>query len=182
MRLPTVSRAAGRVLEIGIGTGLNLAYYDWSQVESLDGTEPDAFMLHHADAKLRRLPETVRAKVRLQEAPAEALPFPDASFDCAVSMLVLCTVTDPDRAMAEIRRVLKPDGRLLFTEHVRSAGLRANLQDIVRPAWSWLAAGCQINRPTEATLRDAGFEVDIEERFRLGPLLPAIRGVARPRP
>jgi ubiquinone/menaquinone biosynthesis C-methylase UbiE len=180
LRLPTVSQAAGQVLEIGFGTGLNLAYYDWSKVDSLEATEPDVYMLRRAEARLRRLPETVRSKVRLQEAPAEVLPFPDASFDCVVSMLVFCTVSDPQRAMAEVRRVLKPEGRLLLTEHVRAEGLRARLQTLVRPAWSWMAAGCQIDRPTETALRQAGFEVDIEQRFGLAVLLPAIRGVARP--
>jgi ubiquinone/menaquinone biosynthesis C-methylase UbiE len=99
-----------------------------------------------------------RAEVR--RAPAEALPFPDDSFDTAVSTLALCTVADPSRALAEVRRVLKPGGRLLFVEHVRHDDARqARRQDRMDPIWRRLGHGCRCNRPTEASIRAAGFEI-----------------------
>src|SRR5262245_51833295 len=84
LRPPVVSRAAGRVLEIGCGTGANLDYYDWQRIDSLDATEPDPHMLRRAVAKRDALPPYIRDRVTLQQAPAESLPFPDATFDSAV--------------------------------------------------------------------------------------------------
>ena len=110
--------------------------------------------------RLERKLQGYRIPTRVVRARAEQLPLEAASFDCAVATLVLCTVTDPARALAEIRRLLKPGGRLLFLEHVRSEdpGL-ARWQDRLRMPWSWIGCGCQCNRRTVANIHAAGFAV-----------------------
>jgi ubiquinone/menaquinone biosynthesis C-methylase UbiE len=171
--------AAGRVLEIGCGTGQNFDFYDWSRVESLIATEPDQFMLRRASERLSRSTGDVRSRVRLVQAPAECLPFEDASFDAVVCTLVRCTVEDSVRAASELLRVLKPGGEVRFVEHVAGQGMVAMVQNLIQPVWGWTSGGCHIDRDTEGTLREAGFDVHIEERFRHAPMLPAIRGMAR---
>ena len=168
--------ASGDVLEIGGGTGLNLPWYG-PAITSLTITEPQPPML-------RRLERTVRARgagqhgpdARVLRAPAEDLPFDDDSFDVAVSTLVLCGVDDQPRALRELRRVLRPGGRLLFIEHVRSADPgTARLQD--RMNWlNRLVVCCDCNRPTLDTIRNAGFIVARVEDTTL-PKAPAF---ARP--
>jgi len=124
------------VVEIGAGTGANLAAYPLGAISELVLVEPESPMA----ARLRtRLQSVGAAQARVVGAPAESLPLPDASADFAVSTLVLCTVSDPARALAELRRVLKPGGRLLFIEHVRSQDARvARWQDRFQPAWDGL--------------------------------------------
>jgi ubiquinone/menaquinone biosynthesis C-methylase UbiE len=146
--------ARGRVLEIGAGTGANLAFY------------PDAVTLTLAEPErpmAKRLERRVASQARpasIVEAPAERLPFPDASFDTVVVTLVLCTVTDPARALAEIRRVLAPGGRLLFLEHVRSDDARiARWQDRLNGVNRIIAHGCNCNRATLDAIRAAGFTI-----------------------
>ena len=179
IRRTVVGGAAGRVLEIGAGTGANLPYYDWSKVESLQITEPDPFMLEHLRRKLEALPADVRARVDVREILAEQLPFADASFDDVVVTLALCTVYDPARSLAELHRVLKPGGRLRLIEHVRAQGFWAKLQRWVQPVYGWLAGDCRLDRDTEQSLRDSGFEVQITERLSLGgPLWPAFVALA----
>jgi ubiquinone/menaquinone biosynthesis C-methylase UbiE len=99
------------------------------------------------------------------QARAEALPFRDAAFDTVVSGLVLCSVADPSRALAEVRRVLRPDGTLRVLEHVRSTvAWRARLQDALQPAWTWVAGGCHPNRDTERSVEASGFTIEAEGR------------------
>ena len=149
--------ARGRVLEIGAGTGLNLEHYR-DGVEELVLAEPDAGMAARIDTSSARVPATVVT------APAEELPFEDASFDAVVSTLVLCTVEDPERALAEIRRVLRPDGRLLFLEHVRSESARlASWQERLAGPWAVWAQGCRCDRPTLDRISER-FEVERLER------------------
>jgi ubiquinone/menaquinone biosynthesis C-methylase UbiE len=154
VRHALIGEATGRVLEIGAGTGANLPHYDGS-VESLALTEPESPML-------RRLQRAAREHVpaaQLLRAPAEDLPFEDDSFDTVVSTLVLCGVDDQPRALREARRVLRPGGRLLFLEHVRSDDPAfARFQDRI----NWLnrfVVGCDCNRPTLATIERSGFTV-----------------------
>jgi len=145
-RAALLAEVDGHVLEIGAGTGLNLAHYPASAQLTL--TEPVAPMR-------RRLQKRVRAAGRPAEvldAPAEALPFSDGAFDVVVSTLVLCTVDDPHRALSEIHRVLRPGGRLVFIEHVRAAGPRAWWQDRLARPWAAFAGGCRCNRPTTAMI------------------------------
>lgn len=154
-RAELLADATGAVLEVGAGTGLNLAHYPTS-VRSLALAEPDRAMLR----RLEHSATCTSKPVTVLRAPAEDLPCDDDTFDTVVSTLVLCSVDDQPRAMREIRRVLKPGGRLLFLEHVRSddPGL-ARRQDRVN--WfNRLTTGCDCNRPTLRTLEQAGFVVD----------------------
>ena len=138
-RRALLSGVSGRVLEVGAGTGLNLPFYAAGADVVL--TEPDAAMR----ARLRR------RGVEVVDAPAEALPFADASFDVVVSTLVLCTCADPIAAIGELRRVLRPGGRLVFIEHVRADDSRR--QDRWAGVWRVFAQGCRCNQPTLALLR-----------------------------
>ena len=172
--------ANGRVLEIGVGTGLSFVHYP--EVYELVGVDPSEPMLRRA----RRRAENIGRDVTLVEAPAEALPFEDDSFDTVVSLTVLCTVEDPARTLGEIRRVLRPGGRLLFLEHVRSSDpKRARAQDRFHRPWGWISGGCHPNRRTLNEIETAGFEVtDLEEsEIEHVPSLvrPHITGTAVPR-
>jgi ubiquinone/menaquinone biosynthesis C-methylase UbiE len=158
VRQGLLADANGRVLEIGAGTGVNFPHYGES-VESLVVTDPEPPML-------RRLRESAREqapRAEVVEAPAEDLPFEDASFDTVVSTLVLCGV-DQERSLREIRRVLRPGGRLLFIEHVRSDDPAvARLQDRIN--WfNRFLVGCECNRQTLSAIEAAGFTVARVER------------------
>src|SRR6201997_504331 len=146
--------ASGDVIEIGGGTGLNLSCYG-SAVTSLPITEPQPPMLR----RLERAAREHRPDAKILRAPAEDLPFDDHSFDVAVSTLVLCGVDDQPRALRELRRVLRPGGRLLLIEHLRSEDpALARLQD--RMNWlNRLVVCCDCNRPTLDSLRQAGFTI-----------------------
>jgi ubiquinone/menaquinone biosynthesis C-methylase UbiE len=176
-RSALLARAGGRVLEVGAGTGLNLEHYP-PGVE-LVLSEPEAPMLDRlrARAALHDPPPAVVA------APAERLPFGDASFDTVVTTLVLCTVDDLDGALRELRRVLAPGGRLLFLEHVRAADARtARLQDLLEPLWRRAACGCHPNRATLAAIAAAPLELEEVEHGSVplapGFLRPLIAGAA----
>lgn len=148
LRRGLLAEARGAVLEIGAGTGLNLPHYP-ADLDSLVLAEPGERIGSHID--LGRGPTGVPA--RLERAPAEELPFGDASFDTVVSTLVLCTVSDPGRAVAEVARVLRPGGRLLFLEHVRAEpGWRQTMQRRSVGPWAAFADGCQCDRETLATI------------------------------
>jgi ubiquinone/menaquinone biosynthesis C-methylase UbiE len=178
-RARLLKAARGNVLEIGAGTGANLPFYG-SAVESLTLAEPEPPMA-------RRLASHVRREVRpadLITAPAEQLPLPDSRFDTVVSTLVLCTVHDPVRALGEVWRVLKPGGTLLFIEHVRAENSRvARWQDRLNGINRIIAHGCNCNRSTLSTIRDAGFTIDRVEHgeLRKAPpfLRPLVIGAAR---
>jgi ubiquinone/menaquinone biosynthesis C-methylase UbiE len=168
--------ARGAVLEIGGGTGANLVHY--RSVDRVTIAEPDPFMRKRIGPKL----ENARVPVEVSEAGAEALPFPDGSFDTVVSTFVLCTVPDQEAALDEVRRVLRPGGRLLFIEHVRAAGSMARWQDRLEPLWRRLLGGCHPNRDTVAAIEDAGFEIETFESFYppdpLSSLTPHVQGSA----
>jgi ubiquinone/menaquinone biosynthesis C-methylase UbiE len=166
-----IPQAGGDVLEIGGGTGANLDLYG-TEVGTLTLTEPEAPMARRLE---RRLGEhTPRPK--LLEAPAEELPFDDDSFDAAVSTLVLCTVSDQERALGELRRVLRPGGRLLFIEHVRSDQPRlARWQDRLNGLQRRIGHGCNCNRATLDAIGAAGFSVDQLERDELRKAPPIVR-------
>ena len=174
--------AAGDVLEIRGGTGANLRFYG-ERVRTLTITEPETPMARRLQ---KRIAER-RPDAKFLRAPAEDLPFNDDSFDVAVSTLVLCTVDDQPRALRELRRVLRPNGRLLFIEHVRSddAGL-ARWQDRMMPINVRIGHGCHCNRPTLDGIRGAGFDVTELEHDTLKHAPPFIRplvvGVAETAP
>jgi SAM-dependent methyltransferase len=167
-RRTLVSSARGRVLEIGAGTGLNIAHYGDGVAELLL-TEPDAAMRTRLASRLRRHERAAR----IVNAPAERLPLANASVDTVVSTLVLCTVDDPARTLREIARVLRPDGQLLFIEHVRAhSRVLAALQDRLFEPWRRFACGCCCNRATVDLMRECGFEVTADEAVWRG--MPAI--------
>ena len=151
--------ARGRVVEIGAGTGLNIAHYP-DGIAELVLTEPEPAMRRRLARRLQR-----HARVaRIVDAPAERLPLADASVDTVVSTLVLCTVNDPERALREIARVLRPDGQLLFIEHVRaSSRFLAACQDNLLQPWRRFAGGCRCNRPTVELMRACGFAVAADD-------------------
>jgi SAM-dependent methyltransferase len=174
LRRALLADARGRVVEIGAGTGVNLDHYG-SGIEDLTLVEPDP----HMGAKLRgRLEErSGAAPARLVTAPAEALPFGDDTFDTAVATLVLCTVPDPVASITELARVLRPDGRLLFIEHVRSDDPgTARWQDRLEKPWRFMADGCHCNRDTEADLRSSSFSVQALDHG----VLPKSPSIVRP--
>jgi ubiquinone/menaquinone biosynthesis C-methylase UbiE len=154
MRERLLAGVSGDVVEIGGGTGLNLTCYG-PEVQSLTITEPEPPMLR----RLQRRAEELYPSATVLRAPAEDLPFEDDSFDTAVSTLVLCGVDDQPRALRELRRVLRPGGRLLLLEHLRSEDpALARLQD--RMNWlNRIVVRCDCNRPTLDSVRQAGFTV-----------------------
>jgi ubiquinone/menaquinone biosynthesis C-methylase UbiE len=168
----------GRVLEIGVGTGLSFPHYP-ADVEELVGVDPSEPMLRRARKRALELGR----EVTLIEAPAEALPFPDDSFDTVVTLAALCSVEHPARAVAEIRRVLRPDGRFVFLEHVRADDPKlARWQDRLERPWGWIAGGCHPNRRTLDEIESAGFELLELERKDLPDIprlvRPNVMGVA----
>lgn len=171
--------ARGRVVEIGAGTGLNIAHYP-DGIAELTLYEPEPGMRRRL---ARRLQLHGRA-ARLVDAPAERLPLDDASVDTVVSTLVLCTVDDPERALREIARVLREDGQLLFIEHVRaSSRFLAACQDFLLRPWQGFAGGCRCNRPTAELMRRCGFTVAADDAGWRGmpPIVrPLIVGRATP--
>lgn len=175
MRVELLAGAGGRVIEIGAGTGVNLDHYPESVTE-LVMVEPDP----HMAKRLRAKAAAAGSSARVVEAPAERLPFEDAEFDAAVAMLVLCTVPDPVASVAELARVLKPGGHLLFVEHVRSrhSGL-ARWQDRLEQPWRFLADGCHCNRDTLATLAASRFELGAVEHDRTPKAPPIVRPLVR---
>ncbi|MDQ2896216.1 MAG: class I SAM-dependent methyltransferase [Actinomycetota bacterium] len=166
-----LARASGHVLEIGGGTGANIPFYG-ERVEEVMITEPEEPMARRLERKLREY--SLAAKV--VRAPAEELPFADASFDFAVSTLVLCTVSDPKRALGEIHRVLKANGQLLFLEHVRSddPGL-ARWQDRLHGVQVRVGHGCHCNRRTLDSINASGFSIAELERDRVRKAPPIVR-------
>lgn len=172
-----IEEAVGQVLEIGAGTGRNFRWYrNATQVAAL---EPDQGMRERAERAARSAP----VPVDVVEGDAMELPFPDSSFDTVVASLVLCTIPDPGRALAEARRVLRTGGTLRFYEHVRDERIaKARWQDRLERPWGWYARGCHPNRDTVDTIRAAGFRVVAVDafEFRKAPWLarPHVIGTA----
>jgi ubiquinone/menaquinone biosynthesis C-methylase UbiE len=169
--------AKGRVLDLGTGTGRNLPLVPPGA--GVVGVDPSLDNLRRAR---RRAPA-----VHLVAAHAEALPFRGGAFDTVLSGLVLCSVSEPAAALAEVRRALHPAGSLRLLEHVRAAGLRGSLQDFVQPAWTWFTGGCHPNRETERAVEAAGFSIEQATRRARGNLRrlearvpPGAPGAARP--
>jgi len=173
LRRELLAGLTGDVLEIGAGTGGNFTHY--APEARVIALEPDPHMLRRAQAKLAAMGAT---NIDVRRAPAETLPFPDNSFDAVVSTLVLCTVRDLPQSLSEIRRVLRPGGRLVFLEHVRGDGLLGGIHDVIQPVWGWCSAGCNVNRRTEDALRAAGFTPESLKHIKMSPWMPAIVGTA----
>jgi len=171
-RAKVVPRAAGRVLELGIGMGLNLALYDPGKVESVTGVDPAAELRAIAQAA----PRDPRLAVSVEDGTAEALPFEDRSFDCVVCTFTLCSVHDPAAALAEARRVLKPGGRFLYCEHGLAPDADvAKWQRRIEPVWKHIAGGCHLARPVTTAIEAAGFKVQRRDSMYL-PRTPRFAG------
>jgi ubiquinone/menaquinone biosynthesis C-methylase UbiE len=183
-RAELLGALTGEVAEVGAGTGINLPHYPPS-VTRLTLAEPDRAMRRHLSA--RRSTEPGRAQqVDIVDAPAETLPFADASLDAVVGTLVLCTVRDPSAVLAEVRRVLKPGGAYVFIEHgaAEEGSTRLWWQRRIEPVWSVLADGCHLTRRADVALEAAGLRIESSRRESMQKassiLRPTIRGVARP--
>jgi ubiquinone/menaquinone biosynthesis C-methylase UbiE len=161
-----IGSADGRVLEIGIGSGLNLPFYRASVREVL-GLEPSPQLIGMARSAAGR----ARTPVTFVGGSAEAIPLEDHSIDTLVTTWTLCTIPDASRALGEMRRVLRPDGRLLFVEHgmAPDAGVR-RWQDWLTPAWRCISGGCHLNRPIQTMIGSSGFRLDrLETGYMPGP-------------
>ncbi len=156
-RQKVVPRARGRVLEIGIGSGLNLPYYDPAKVDHVIGLDPAAEMLRYAKRRSAALPFTVE----YLPVKGEAIPLEANSVDTVLITYTLCTIPDPVAALEGMRRVLKPAGRLIFCEHGKApdAAVR-RWQDRLIPLWGWIGGGCNLNRDIPALIEAAGFAID----------------------
>ncbi len=165
-RRRVVPAAEGRVLEIGIGSGLNLPFYGVAMTE-LVGLDPSPRLLSMAADASRKATQ----RVTLLEGSAEAVPLDDASVDTVVTTWTLCTIPDVDRALREMRRVLKPGGRLLFVEHGRSpdGGVR-RWRERLNPIWRHVGGGCHLNRPIPQLLERTGFRIErMDTGYMQGP-------------
>lgn len=179
-RRRTIAGAEGRVLEIGFGSGLNVRFYG-SGVNEVIGLEPSAKLRSMAQASV----DTTDRKIKIIDGSADAISLDDRSVDTVVSTWTLCTIPDVNRALREVRRVLKPEGQLLFVEHGRSpdSGVQ-RWQDRLNPLWKPIAGGCHLNRPIADLITDAGFRLDkVDTGYGKGPkpMVFMYEGVARPR-
>ena len=175
MRRELLAEARGRTIDLGAGTGANLGLYP-EAVTELVLAEPDPHMAKRLRHKLAESGQ----EAEIVEAPAQSLPFEDASFDTAVFTLVLCTVPDPAASLAEAARVLRPGGKLLFVEHVRAEepGL-ARWQDRLEKPWRFLADGCHCNRDTVAAIEASPLTLEHVERGDLPKGLPIVKPLIR---
>ena len=156
-RAAVVPLAGGDVFELGCGGGINHAFYDPSAISSYAGIDPHEGLLDSARAAAREKGWAAD----LRQGRGEDIPFADNSFDCAVCTFTLCSVDDPQTVMREMRRILRPGGRMLFLEHGRAPdrGVLA-WQERIEPVWKRMAGGCHLTRPIAGALRDAGFAVE----------------------
>ena len=166
-REKVVPLAEGRVLEVGIGTGLNMPYYDQSKVAKIIGLDPALQMPRLALKRIAR----AGLDVELVGFSAEKIPFDDASFNSVLVTYTLCTIPDPIVALKEMRRVLMPGGRLIFSEHGRAPDEKVGRwQDRLTPHWKKITGGCHLNRDVPALLIEAGFECkDMQAMYLPGP-------------
>lgn len=166
-RAKIVPLARGRILEIGVGTGRNFPFYDKSRIGTLSALDP-AEQMHRL---ARKRMQQAGLDVELLTLSAEQIQMPDASFNTVVTTFTLCTIADAIKALREMRRVLKPDGRLLFCEHgaAPDEGVR-RWQDRLTPVWKPLAGGCHLNRDIPLLLHDGGFRIEqMEQMYLPGP-------------
>jgi ubiquinone/menaquinone biosynthesis C-methylase UbiE len=165
-RRRVIGAADGRVLEIGMGSGMNLPFYP-SSVREVIGLEPSARL----SAMAEQAPRGSSTNVTLVPGSAEAMPFETTSFDTVVTTWTLCSIPDAGKALAEVRRVLKPGGQLLFVEHGQAPDARVRKwQDRLTPVWKRIGGGCHLNRPIQTLIESAGFRIDaIRSGYMAGP-------------
>ena len=176
LRRQLVPLASGRVLEIGVGSGLNLPFY--TQGVQVTGVDPSLELQHYA----REMAGQAQLDVEFLAVSAEAIPLADQTFDTAVVTWSLCTIPDPNAALREVRRLLKPKGKLIFIEHGESPEPSiAAWQRRINPAWNKLAGGCHLNRRPDHSLLANGFKLaDLTEGYIHGPRIAtySYRGIA----
>jgi SAM-dependent methyltransferase len=162
-RQKIVPKAHGRVLEVGMGSGLNLGLYDPNQVEFVWGLEPSEGMRRHAEPRLAESP----IEVKWLSLPGEEIPLEDDSADTVLLTFTLCTIPDFNRALEQMRRVLKPTGQLLFCEHGEAPDPSTQKwQNRINPIWKKIAGGCNLNRPIPSCIEGAGFEIqDLDSMY-----------------
>jgi ubiquinone/menaquinone biosynthesis C-methylase UbiE len=167
MRQLVVPHAQGRVLEVGIGTGLNMRYYDKTRVTHITGLDPAQQLHPLAQERIAQ----AGLPVDLVGLSAEKIPLPDASFDTVLITYTLCTIPDAPAALLEMRRVLAPTGKLLFCEHGRAPDASVQRwQERLQPVWGPLAGGCHLGRDIPALLVAAGFTLpELQTRYLPGP-------------
>ena len=179
-RRKVVPLATGRVLEVGMGPALNLPFYNPAKVELVWGLEPSESMRRKAAPAL----EASDLDVRWLGLRGEDIPLDDNSVDTVVLTYTLCTIADWEAALAQMRRVLRPGGRLLFSEHGEAPDASVRVwQHRIDPIWTRLAGGCHITRPIPRMIESAGFDlVELESAYRPGPKIASFHswGVARP--
>ena len=164
-----VSGLEGAVLEVGAGTGLNLPHYE--RASRVIAVEPDPSMA----SRLRKRAPEAAVPVEILAGSAESLPFEEGTFDTTVVTFVLCSVDSPQAALAEVRRVLKPGGRLVLLEHVRGEGRLARWQDRLTPLHRKVAGNCHLNRKTRDEIGAAGFDVGDLRAVRIPGSHPLVR-------
>jgi ubiquinone/menaquinone biosynthesis C-methylase UbiE len=174
-----VSNATGRVLEVGIGSGLNLPFYG-NAVAEIIGLEPSPKLVEMANNAARQTP----IPLRLIEGTAEAIPIEDHSVDAVMTTWTMCSIPEIQSALKEMRRVLRPGGRLFFVEHGRAPepGVRW-WQDRLTPAWKHLSGGCHLNRAIDELIENAGFRIERPDKgYMRGPkpMTFMYEGSARP--
>jgi SAM-dependent methyltransferase len=170
IRRAQLGQARGKTLEIGAGSGFSVPYYT-DQVDELTLVEPNPQL---RDLLAVRVSDAAPRTVVLADGDVHALHFPDATFDTVTASLVFCSVTDPQRGLEEVHRVLKPGGRFLFHEHVRGHGPRAVLQDLMTPLQRRVADGCHANRNFESLLLDSPLALDTLTRTKMPTTVPTI--------
>lgn len=163
-RAKVVPLAFGEVLELGMGAGANLPYYDRSKVANVSAVEPNAQMRRRA----AKAAAEAGIEIKLLEGVGERLPFQDQSFDCVVCTYTLCTVGDVAQTLGELRRVLKPGGQLFYCEHGRAPDAEVERwQRRIEPIWTPLGGGCRLTRTPGQSIRESGFSVEWQDQFYL---------------
>ena len=179
-RAEIVPAAEGRVLEVGMGSALNIPFYDPDKVELVWGLEPSPAMRRKARKNLQQAP----FEVRLLDLPGEEIPLDDHSADTILLTYTLCTIPDWRVAMQQMRRVLRPGGKLLFCEHGAAPDARVRKwQNRVNPLWKKVAGGCNLNRPIPELIETGGFRIQsLDSGYLPGPKFAAFnyRGIAKP--
>lgn len=178
-RRKVVPLAQGRVLEIGMGSGLNIPHYDWSRVELIWGLEPSKGMRRKARPQLRQ----AKAPIEWLDLPGEEIPLDDDSADTVLLTYTLCTIPDWRQALNQMRRVLKPGGTLIFCEHGEAPDESVRRwQQRINPVWKKVSGGCHLNRPIPRYLEEGGFDIrEMETDYLPGPKLATFNywGIAK---
>lgn len=166
-RQKVVPLARGKVLEVGVGSGLNLQFYDRDEVQQVTGLDPSKEL----QVMARRRAKESGLEIEFIEAGAEEIPAESESFDCVVTTYTLCTIPEVEKALLEMSRVLRPGGSLLFTEHGQAPDASVSRwQDRINPMWKRMAGGCNLNRPVTPMLEAAGFVLDdVDTMYLPGP-------------